>query len=62
MAKKCFAMEKDKRYCDISDMRAEGVTCYVLRQDAFRQILKHDLCCTKACPFYKEKRGDVRLD
>lgn len=59
---KCFAMEKDRRFCDISEQRMESVTCYALSYDEYYRMKKKNLCLTKACPFYKEKRGDIRLD
>lgn len=62
MVNKCFAMEKDRRFCDISEQRMESVTCYALSYDEYYRMKRKNLCCTKACPFYKEKRGDIRLD
>ena len=62
MVNKCFAMEKDKRFCDISEQRMESVTCYALSYEAYYRMKRKNLCCSKACPFYKEKRGDIRLD
>ena len=62
MVNKCFAMEKDKRFCDISEQRLESVTCYALSYEAFYRMRNKNLCCTKACPFFKRNRGDIRLD
>lgn len=59
---KCFAMAKGSMYtCDEDRGKPEtAISCYVLRKQDFKNMVKSGYCGTKKCPFFKEKRGDVR--
>lgn len=59
---KCFAMEKDRTFCNMSETRLENITCYALSYDEYYKMRKSGKCGTKKCPFFKAKRGDVRID
>lgn len=60
--KKCFAMSKNSDYTLPRDRhKAESeITCYALNDEAFMSMAFYGKCGTRECPFFKERREDVR--
>ena len=60
--KRCFAMSKNSVYTLDGDKCKpdEIITCYALNEDDFRAMVKKRYCGTQKCPFFKEKRSEVR--
>ena len=59
---KCFANAKDSVYTIPTDKYRSRDTCYALNDDASHKMRVMGCCGTKLCPFYKERRMDIRRD
>lgn len=58
----CFASHKDEDWCTQSEMSERVASCYVLKEEHFGKMKRLGFCGTKACPFFKQSRKEVRLD
>lgn len=59
---KCFGMAKDSMWTWAEDKnkKKDDPTCFVLRHSDFIDMYTTGRCGTPKCPFFKERRKEVR--
>lgn len=66
----CFGSRRDctvtdacgNRFVGKYDELGKGLYCYVLKEPDFQDMWKSGRCGSKRCPFFKQRRIDIRKD